>query len=219
MKKKIIKICFLLLSIFIVFYNISYATTNEQGVENVLSTKDNIDNICNVLNLIIITIDFVFVIGMYLKDKNDDKKYQKNTYKMYWYKKFILENYLNEIETFFNKCENKVIELSEIDKSGISVQDLHNNVLKEYFLKFNKNQAIIKQKITSILGILDEKISTKITESFIDFQEEYTQLSENVALSDNDNVNIRVQEAIDVIIKRKKEIVSELYLYGEDIIK
>lgn len=43
---------------------------------------------------------------------------------MYWYKKFILENYLTLIEKFFNECETSIKMINDDKKSNMTLEDI-----------------------------------------------------------------------------------------------
>lgn len=193
-----------------------YATNDsiiQQDLRNNL-----IDKIFDFLNIVIIAANFLFVVWIYFKDKQEKKEYDKNSYKMYWYKKFILENYLDLIECFFNECEENIKNIKEEKSSCMTLDELQSYKMNK-FMSFNKNQSIIKQKLTSILSILDENISENIRNVFIKLQEEFTEFLEKIIMSDDTNYIQRLQDCMNVLSTRKKEILSELYKYGEKIIK
>ena len=50
-------------------------------------------------------------------------------------------------------------------------------------------------------------------------QEEFTELLDKMIMSDESNSTQRLQECNEVLQERKKEILKELYTYGENIIR
>lgn len=190
---------------------------NEEEIQQ-SSANSFWDSFFDFLNILIIAANFGFVVWIYFKDKKEKKEYDKNSYKMYWYKKFILENYLTLIESFFNECEINIKLISDDKKSNMTLKDI-SEYKKDKFMEFTQNQSIIKQKLTNILSILDEDISNNIRNIFIKLQEEFTELLDKMIMSDENNSTQRLQECIEVLQGRKKEILKELYTYGENIIK
>ena len=220
---KLLKRTFLIMSILIILGQPSYATDeigNSQKTEvNTESNRQNvIQNILNLANVLVITADFGFVVGIYFKDKKDKKKDEKSSYKMYWYKKFILENYLVLIENFFNECEKNIKEITENIAGNMTKEEIQKYKV-EQFMTFTQSQSAIKQKLTSILSILDEDMSQKVRNIFIKLQEDYTVLLDKMIMSDETNCISRLQECTELLAIRKREILSELYTYGENILE
>lgn len=215
--KKYRNVFVILIIFFIVFVQPVFAI-NENVVIQQSSENSFWDSFFDFLNILIIAANFGFVVWIYFKDKKEKKEYDKNSYKMYWYKKFILENYLTLIENFFNECEINIKLISDDKKSNMTLKDI-SEYKKDKFMEFTQSQSIIKQKLTNILSILDEGISNNIRNIFIMLQEEFTDLLEKMIMSDEDNSSQRLQECIEVLQGRKKEILKELYTYGENIVK
>lgn len=203
--------------VFIIIVQPVYAVT-----ENAIIQQSNSNVFWNgffdLLNILIIAGNFAFVVWIYFKDKREKKEYDKKSYKMYWYKKFILENYLTLIEKFFNECETSIKMINDDKKSNMTLEDIA-EYKKDKFMEFTKNQSIIKQKLTNILSILDEGISNNIRNIFIKLQEEFTELLDKMIMSDESNSTQRLQECNEVLQERKKEILKKLYTYGENIIR
>ena len=203
--------------VFIIIVQPVYAVTENAIIQQ---SNSNVfwDGFFDLLNILIIAGNFAFVVWIYFKDKREKKEYDKNSYKMYWYKKFILENYLTLIEKFFNECETSIKMINDDKKSNMTLEDIA-EYKKDKFMEFTKNQSIIKQKLTNILSILDEGISNNIRNIFIKLQEEFTELLDKMIMSDESNSTQRLQECNEVLQERKREILKELYTYGENIIR
>lgn len=86
-------------------------------------------------------------------------------------------------------------------------------------MKFTKEQSIIKQEITSIVTILSEDMSENIRNIFIGLQEEFTNSLDKLIMSDSSNYMQNLQECINMLSDKKREILNQLYTYGENIIK
>ena len=187
--------------------------------EQTISTNKTelIDVIINAINIVVVFLNFVFVIWIYFKDKNDKKEYDKSSYKMYWYKKFILENYLKEIEEFFNNCEKNIRKIEQDKRNDMTLDEIK-EYKKEQFKIFTENQSIIKQKVTNILSILNEEISGNIRETFIILQEDFTEVLDKMIMCEKEKTSQALQECLEILQQRKIEILKELYTYGEKII-
>ncbi len=194
------------------------AYANNETIYIETNKSNTFDKILDAVNVLTVTMNFAFVIWMYFRDKKEKIVYDKNSYKMYWYKTFILENYLGKIESFFNECEE---EIKKIQSSMSNTQTL--DQIKEYkknqFMKFTKEQSIIKQEITSIVTILSEDMSENIRNIFIGLQEEFTNSLDKLIMSDSSNYMQNLQECINMLSDKKREILNQLYTYGENIIK
>lgn len=103
------------------------AYANNETIYIETNKSNTFDKILDAVNVLTVTMNFAFVIWMYFRDKKEKIVYDKNSYKMYWYKTFILENYLGKIESFFNECEE---EIKKIQSSMSNTQTL--DQIKEY---------------------------------------------------------------------------------------
>ena len=163
--------------------------------------KTAIDIVSSILEVLVSTFNFIFVIYIFKKDQDYreeerqlSKKQKEKEYSLYWYQTFILPDSIKYIKGFKN-------DLYALVENNLKDE---NNVDSDKFAKYTRLHIECKNNVTEILKVISPKTEQMIRTCFSDFQDEFTKLVYEAGT---------VEEMKKAIIENETKLLEILYRY------
>jgi len=130
----------------------------------------NID-VLGVLEILIIFVNFVFVIWVYFRDEGKEKKRRHQEKENYWYHDILIQNNIKEVQELFSVC--------------VSISEKANNQNIKPMLRQIKDK---KNEVDNVFGYMlkayNEELYIQFNNSLIEFEDEITSAFTKLSIED-----------------------------------
>lgn len=163
-------------------------------------------SITNVVTALVAFVNLLFIASCYIYDGYSKKKQEANTYKIYWYKTFCLENSKEFINQYFETCKSIIYEATMNKGTEAPLY------FTKYFSKLSDSINELKDKTAYILIIINKNsgndlldfINEKLEDDFIEELSNYIM-----------DPSAQVSEIEKILSSAKLDFFKKLYSYGE----
>lgn len=214
-KCKKIFVSALFISILFIVLNISYAN---EDVINVNVINDLFDNIIQIANIIMVVLNFAFVIFVFYKEKKDNKKDKIKKYDEYWYNKFIIDSNIMLLDNFFKELKDL------ISKVYSNIQNRNNNTVEinvlnyaeETFGEWTKIHNECKSKFCEKIDVVMPEFGSELRKDFSKLQDYITnKINEIILCQNNEDIISIATDVSDKLNEFKKDFIKKVYLKGK----
>lgn len=192
----------------------SYATDEIIKVDVMENT---FDNVLNVVNILMVLVNFGFVVFVFNNEKKQNQKNDVRKYNEHWYDKFIIDNNITLADDFFEEVE-KLIKKVSIDIKNRNSNGENIDVLKyseEVFIKWTTLHNECKSKFCEKIDVVMPDFSAELRKDFSKLQDYISnKLNEIILCQNNESVTKRENETINKLYEIKKVILKKIYLKG-----
>lgn len=168
---------------------------------------DIIQAVCSIINLIVVIIFFI-VSDMFRK------KEIKNSNKQYWFKKYIVSEFLPVFDNFFNKI-NETVRI--VKNEQYKDDDEKENKLEELLNVFSNDLKIIIQNFYPKIAVISPELAKKIEKELQRIEDEYSKTMELIIFLHNTSKLENASKLEEEISKGQTQIFQLFYKYGEEI--
>lgn len=205
------------LFICVLFSMISFSYANEDVI-NVNVIDDLFDNIIEIANIIMVVLNFLFVIFVFYKDKNDSKKDEVKKYDEYWYNKFIIDNNIQILDKFFGELKqimlNVYCDIEDRNDSKKSFDVL--DYAQEVFERWTKLHNECKSEFCEKIDVVMPEFGSELRNDFSVLQDYVTdRINELILCQDNEEIKRIETEVNDKLNELKKLFIKKLYIKGK----
>lgn len=220
------KVLFFSFVICVVLCLVFYASINiyaNEIIESSVITVNVVDNwydiLINILNLIVVVFNFIFVIHVFKIQKKDDENKEKRNYEMHWYKKFIIDDNIILLDSFFDELEilinNSCQEVEKRNNGEIQMDVLlfKREAFQNWTVIHNKCKSKFCEKIDVVMPLFGKELRS----IFRELQDFVTaNLSEVILCENNETVNSKKTDSINKCYDIKKILIKKLYEKGKN---
>lgn len=169
-----------------------------RNVENPNSYVNN--DVLGILEIVIIFINFLFVIWVYFRDEKKEQKRRYQEKENYWYHDILIQNNIKVVQELFSTC--------------ISISEKANRQNIKPMLREIKDK---KNEVDNVFGYMlrayNEELYTQFNNSLIEFEDEitssFTKLSIESITKEDYIVNVRKCEVSLISILMKHDLKIE----------
>lgn len=190
----ILEVIILIIGVFVLNFNTSEAV-------------DIIQAICAVINLIVVILFFII---SDISRKNE----MKNNNKQYWFKKYIVSEFLPIFDNFFNELTKTVKDISEKQYASEVEKE---EKLEEILVSFSNNLRTIIQTAYPKINVISPSLADEIKQKLQKIEDEYSEHIEFIIYLPEQRKNDNVLCLEKLISSTQTNIFELLYKYGEKI--
>lgn len=214
MKKQ--KILFIITLIIICICTFSYACEKNICVS---TNKDGFEVVLEIANFIMIIVNFIFVVYVFKTEQRKNTEGEIMQYNQYWYKKFVIDDNMSLLDSFFGDLElliddiiMKIKENNELGKEKTKIRTYS----QEVFGKLTNMHTKCKAKYCEKIDVVMSDLSKDSRNEFLKLQDYLTGSINKVLLTtDNKELDLIETELRSKIVDFKKEFIKKLYLSGK----
>lgn len=159
------------------------------------SEKFAINNILDVLEIIMIIINFIFVVWVYFKDDKKDERIRNADKKRYWYHEVLIQPNLKNVQELYAECINMG---DELQKSNCNI--------KQVIRKIKDKKNNVDNTLGYMLMAYDKKLYKVFNNKLLNFEDEITQN----CIVELFNRNISRDEYISKVKKLEAQLIKTL---------
>lgn len=187
---------------------ICYRIFNNQDIEYV-TRYSIIGNISQIAAMVIAGINLLAILYFFYFDKRDKIEDNKILSKAQWFNDFIYEKNINNIEEFFIKLNQIVIDVNSIPKNMPT--ESFGSLIKKEFGKITEETFNISNTLVPILEIINDDLAQSLDDTILSLQDEITEELQKSACLDT------CEKCKEIILKYRKAIIKILYDYNISI--
>lgn len=174
---------------------------------DIKSASDVIQAISAIVNLIIVIVFFI------ISDISRSKEI-KNNNKQYWFKNYVVSEFLPIFDSLFESSKGKIMEITNNTyKDDLDKETEFEKCLSEFS---NRLQEIVQGSYLKI-GVISDELSKKIQLEMQDFEDEYSKKLEIIIFLVGQTRAEAIKEIIQFILNKQAKIFKILYEYGKEI--
>lgn len=157
-----------------------------------------ISNATDILELVVIIVNFLFVIWVYFRDDKKADKEKEEEKRRFWYHDIIIQHNLMNVQDLYGECLNVGAEL-------VSNKDFES--IKKLIRKIKDKKKFVDNTLGYMLMAYEEELYDRFNGKLIEFEDHITDLCRRLAFDeiDLDNYTQEVKklevDLIDILMK------------------
>lgn len=215
--KKYSTIIFITIFFFIILNTVNYSYASE-NIVNVSIVGDTFDKVLELVNILMVILNFGFVIFVFHNERKQNKKEEVKKYDEYWYNKFIIDNNIIILDTFFSAVNSLIKNISTdiiLRNDGKKEMDIL-EYYEDVFTKWTNLHNECKSEFCEKIDVIMPNFAMELRNDFSKFQDFISnKINELLLCKDNTIVENTKTEILDKSNETKKEFIRKLYLKGK----